>query len=162
MVGMRKCGRCSSLRRVDVSFVFLLRRPCGEAWVAHPKRLTSLRDEWRLIGVRHPSFYVRAQLNAIILCVKFFGQQHAGWGRQMRRHSSRSDVSRVCLPQLASSRTKKRASHKNEKPFDTTCGLRSHRKRHELRPRADTSLSRGGLTDLLQNEVPQLYRFFPT
>jgi hypothetical protein len=24
--------------------------------VAHPKRLTSLRDEWRLIGVRHPSF----------------------------------------------------------------------------------------------------------
>jgi hypothetical protein len=50
---------------------------------------------------------------------------------------------------------------KNEKPFNTTSGLRSHRKRYELRPRTDTSLSRGGLTDRLLHEVPQLYRFFP-
>jgi hypothetical protein len=47
--------------------------------------------------------------------LKCFEQQHAGWGRQMRRHSSRSDVSRVCLPQLASPRTEGEDKDANKK-----------------------------------------------
>ena len=155
---MRRCGRCSSRLRVDsafvvVSFLVLCVFGLGEAWVAHPKRLTSLRDEWRLIGLRHPSFSWRTVNDArtvyrfrwdvpaikevvrtflakalLISCgigiarknrLKFYEQPNAGWGRQMRRHPSRSDVSRVCLPQLASPRAEGKDPNKKGLPSKT-------------------------------------------
>jgi hypothetical protein len=126
--------------------------------VVHPKRLTSLRDEWRLIGVHHPSFYSltvddtrhlncfwRTYLQskkpcgglwigewlscgtgfASTDCLNFSEQQHASWGRQMWRHSSRSDVSRVCLPQLASPRTEDEDKDKDAKKKSLSLKTRS-------------------------------------
>ncbi len=54
MGGMRRCGRYSSRLKPDIVSLTL-----REARVVHPKRLTSLRDEWRLIGVHHPCFLGR-------------------------------------------------------------------------------------------------------
>ena len=166
MVGMRRCGRCSSLLRFDfsgvaVAFLVLCVFSCGEAWVAYPKRLTSLRDEWRLIGVPHPSFYWRA-IKRGHFALEIFRTTTCGLGEA----DAAPFVAKRCKPRLPPPTRIPRGQKKgppvqNEKPLSTTFGLRSHRKRYELRPRTDTSLSRGGLTDRLLHEVPQLYRFFP-